>query len=45
MNTKGLLEGNRVVIAQKPYIKGFSVISHTLKVSKFGSKWGIFRAF
>lgn len=45
MNTKGLLTGNRVVIAQKPYIKGFFAISHTLKVSKFGSKLGIFRAF
>ena len=35
MNTTKLLEGNRGLIARKPYLQGFSVFSHSLDYSNF----------
>lgn len=35
MNTTKLLEGNRGLIARKPYLQGFSVFSHSLDYPNF----------
>ena len=45
MNTKGLLTGNRVVIARKPYLQGFSANSHIFKTAKSGAKYGENRVY
>lgn len=35
MNTTKLLEGNRGLIARKPYLQAFSVFSYSLGYSNF----------
>jgi len=40
-----LLEGNRVVIARKPYLQGFSANSHIFKTAKSGAKYGENRVY
>lgn len=45
MNTKGLLSGNRVVIAQKPYLQRISANTHIFKIAKNGAKYGENRVY
>ena len=35
MNTTKLLQGNRDLIARKPYLQGLSVFSHSLNYPNF----------
>lgn len=41
----GLLEGNHVVIAQKPYLQRISANSNIFKITKSGAKYGENRVF
>lgn len=43
MNTKGLLTGNRAIIAQKPYLQGVSRFSCLRPTGKNRPKMGAFR--